>query len=117
VTYFVHGCFQLACCSYEARAKGVKNGMYLGRAISLCPDLVTIPYDFEAHTEVSCALYNTNVEYTLAVEAVSCQEMFFDCSSALRAVMTFSQKQSRMCPRILGALVLLGAGLGAIIGY
>jgi len=63
----------------------VKNGMYLGRAISLCPDLVTIPYDFEAYTEVSYALYNTIVEYTLAVEAVSCDEMFIDCTSALRA--------------------------------
>lgn len=38
---------EIASCSYEARAKGVKNGMFLGTALNLCPELKTIPYDFE----------------------------------------------------------------------
>lgn len=59
--------------------------MYLGRALSLCPGLMTVPYDFAAYTEVSYALYDTVAEYTVAVEAVSCDELFVDCTSALRA--------------------------------
>lgn len=40
---------EIACCSYEARACGVRNGMLLGAAAKLCPDLRTIPYDFEVN--------------------------------------------------------------------
>lgn len=38
---------EIASCSYEARERGVRNGMLLGAAVRLCPDLCTIPYDFE----------------------------------------------------------------------
>lgn len=50
---------EIASCSYEARAKGVKNGMFLGTALKLCPDLVTMPYDFEGYEAVSHDLYGT----------------------------------------------------------
>ena len=35
---------EIASCSYEARKFGVKNGMNLGRARELCPDIATVPY-------------------------------------------------------------------------
>lgn len=38
---------EIASCSYEARKCGIKNGMFLGAALKLCPNLQTIPYDFE----------------------------------------------------------------------
>ena len=38
---------EIASCSYEARKAGVKNGMFMGSALRLCPDLQTIPYEFE----------------------------------------------------------------------
>lgn len=50
---------EIASCNYEARQKGVKNGMFLGQALKLCPNLKTIPYDFEGYKEVSNCLYNT----------------------------------------------------------
>lgn len=40
---------EIASCSYEARKFGVKNGMFLGQAIKMCPDLRTLPYDFEVN--------------------------------------------------------------------
>lgn len=43
---------EIASCSYEAREKGIKNGMFVGQALKLCPDLKTIPYDFEGYREV-----------------------------------------------------------------
>lgn len=50
---------EIASCSYEARKMGLKNGMFVGAALKLCPDLKTIPYDFEAYKEVAHTLYDT----------------------------------------------------------
>lgn len=74
---------EIASCSYEARAKGVKNGLFMGAALRLCPDLQTIPYDFEGYKEVAYTLYNTIAQYTLDIEAVSCDEMYVDCTELL----------------------------------
>lgn len=74
---------EIASCSYEARAKGVGNGMFMGSALRLCPDLQTIPYDFEGYKEVAYTLYNTIAQYTLDIEAVSCDEMYVDCTELL----------------------------------
>ena len=74
---------ELASCSYEARAKGVKNGMFLGPALKLCPELKTIPYDFEAYQEVARELYDIVASYTLDIQAVSCDEMLVDVTGVL----------------------------------
>ncbi|XP_061163999.1 DNA repair protein REV1-like [Saccostrea echinata] len=74
---------ELASCSYEARQAGVRNGMFMGPAKKLCPDLHTIPYDFEGYQEVSKILYDTVLSYTHDIEAVSCDEMLVDCTDLL----------------------------------
>ncbi|KAK0178966.1 hypothetical protein PV327_007801 [Microctonus hyperodae] len=74
---------EIASCSYEARKAGLKNGMFLGQALKLCPNLKTIKYDFEGYKEVSYILYNTIASYTLDIEAVSCDEMYADISTIL----------------------------------
>lgn len=38
---------EIASASYEARGFGIKNGMSLQQARKLCPDLITVPYEFE----------------------------------------------------------------------
>ena len=75
---------EIASCSYEARSKGVRNGMFLGPALKLCPDLVPIPYDFEGYESVSRTLYDTVASYTMEIMAVSCDEMFVDLTSLCR---------------------------------
>lgn len=75
---------EIASCSYEARKFGIKNGMFLGSALKLCPELKTIPYDFEDYRKVSSILYATIASYTLDIEAVSCDEMYVDVSQILR---------------------------------
>lgn len=50
---------EIASCSYEARKTGIKNGMFVGQALKLCPQLQTIPYDFDAYKEVAHILYDT----------------------------------------------------------
>ena len=74
----------MASCSYEAREAGVKNGMFLGPALKLCPDLQTIPYDFPGYEEVSNILYDTVASYSLEIQAVSCDEMFVNLTPLLR---------------------------------
>ncbi|XP_064611055.1 DNA repair protein REV1-like [Liolophura sinensis] len=77
---------EIASCSYEARQAGVKNGMFMGGAKKLCPDLVTIPYDFDKYNEVSRQLYDIVASYTHDIEAVSCDEMLVDCTDLLADV-------------------------------
>lgn len=74
---------EVASCSYEARKVGVRNGMFLGEALKLCPNLKTIPYNFEGYTKVSYALYDIVASYTLDIEAVSCDEMYADSTKIL----------------------------------
>lgn len=50
---------EIASCSYEARKFGIHNGMFVGAALKSCPDLKTIPYDFEEYQEVARTLYDT----------------------------------------------------------
>lgn len=76
---------EIASCSYEARKAGVKNGMFLGQALKLCPNLKTMSYDFEGYKEVAYVLYDTVASYTLDIEAVSCDEMYADCTDILNA--------------------------------
>ncbi|XP_055863810.1 DNA repair protein REV1-like isoform X2 [Biomphalaria glabrata] len=74
---------EIASCSYQARQAGVKNGMFMGQALRLCPNLQTIPYDFEAYNRVSRAFYDVVASFTHDIEAVSCDEMFIDVTDIL----------------------------------
>ncbi|XP_060082771.1 DNA repair protein REV1-like [Ylistrum balloti] len=78
-----HSMAEIASCSYEARQSGVRNGMFMGKAKQLCPELLTIPYDFDGYQEVSKTLYDTVARYTHDIEAVSCDEMLVDCTDLL----------------------------------
>ena len=69
---------EIASCNYEARAKGVKNGSFIGSAKELCPDLTIIPYEFEAYDECSKQLYHTLLSTADYVQAVSCDEAYID---------------------------------------
>ncbi|XP_052895383.1 DNA repair protein Rev1 [Anopheles moucheti] len=76
---------EIASCSYEARQCGVKNGMFVGAALKLCPELKTIPYDFDGYREVAHQLYDAIAQYTLDIEAVSCDEMFVDLTELIQS--------------------------------
>lgn len=56
---------EIASCSYEARAAGIYNGMFMGGALKLCPSLVAIPYDFEGYKEVGLVVVSQNLYFFL----------------------------------------------------
>ena len=77
---------EIACCSYEARSMGVKNGMLLGHAKELCPNLAHISYEFDKYDEISHKFYDVLLRYTNDIEPVSCDEAFVDLTGVIKAL-------------------------------
>eukprot|EP00002_Diphylleia_rotans_P040891 TRINITY_DN9823_c0_g1_i1.p1 TRINITY_DN9823_c0_g1~~TRINITY_DN9823_c0_g1_i1.p1 ORF type:complete len:649 (+),score=84.81 TRINITY_DN9823_c0_g1_i1:78-2024(+) len=71
---------EIACASYEARKYGVRNGMWMKEAIKLCPNLVTIPYEFEKYQKTSEQIYQLFAQVTHKIQACSCDEAYLDLS-------------------------------------
>ncbi|WVQ72585.1 hypothetical protein IAR50_002143 [Cryptococcus sp. DSM 104548] len=77
---------EIASCSYEARAKGVKNGMSLGRARELVgAEIQTMPYEFETYKKFSLAFYTILMGYADELQAVSVDEALIDVTSQVAA--------------------------------
>jgi DNA repair protein REV1 len=45
-----------------------------------CPDLVTIPYEFDAYQQVSEAVYGILLQHSSVVQPLSCDEAYLDAS-------------------------------------
>ncbi|CAK7270878.1 deoxycytidyl transferase [Sporothrix epigloea] len=71
---------EIASCNYPARAFGVKNGMWMRRALELCPDLKVLPYDFPAYEQASARFYEAilDVGAGSVVQSVSVDEALVD---------------------------------------
>ncbi|VDK53670.1 unnamed protein product [Anisakis simplex] len=63
------GMSEVASCSYEARACGVRNGCYVKQAKSLCPDLICVPYQFDEYRKTSKLIYDILTRFIIFVEA------------------------------------------------
>eukprot|EP00127_Corallochytrium_limacisporum_P006907 Clim_evm22s237 gene=Clim_evmTU22s237 len=79
---------EVAACNYIARSFGIANGEFLGGAREKCPELVTVPYDFDGYRETSKAFYRTIIEFADEIQAVSCDEAFIDLSAAVAEAMS-----------------------------
>lgn len=74
-----HAAGEISSCSYEARECGVRAGMYLRDARQKCPNLRSVPYDFDAYEKVSVQIYSRFFQYPhVCVEAVSVDEAYLD---------------------------------------
>lgn len=72
---------EIASCNYPARAFGVKNGMWMKKALELCPDIKILPYDFPAYEEASRSFYKAILDVDGIVQSVSVDEALIDISS------------------------------------
>lgn len=70
-------------CTYEARAYGVRGGMRMVDARSLCPNLVEVDGTFGAYTAYSKTVFGIFESYTPAVEGISIDEAFLDVSGSV----------------------------------
>ncbi|VDK74849.1 unnamed protein product [Litomosoides sigmodontis] len=75
------GMSEIASCSYEARAQGVRNGCLIRDARKTCPDLICLPYQFDDYRRISREIYSILLGYTFDIRAVSCDEMYVDLES------------------------------------
>ncbi|BGP39652.1 deoxycytidyl transferase [Rhodotorula kratochvilovae] len=69
---------EIASCSYEARACGVRNGMSLGRARELCAEIQTIPFEFELYKSISTSFYDILLKHASFLQAVSIDEVLME---------------------------------------
>ncbi|GAA5990963.1 hypothetical protein JCM10908_000100 [Rhodotorula pacifica] len=65
---------EIASCSYEARASGVRNGMSLGRARELCPDIQTMPFEFDLYRSITLRFYDILLSHAAYIQVVSMDE-------------------------------------------
>ena len=72
---------EIASCNYPAREFGVKNGMWMKRALELCPDLKVVPYDFPAYEHTSHLFYEAILDVGGVVQSVSVDEALVDVTS------------------------------------
>ncbi|WP_127501721.1 DNA polymerase IV [Actinoplanes solisilvae] len=70
--------------SYEAKARGVRTPMALGRARALCPDAIVVPPRMKAYSTASKAVFEIFRDTTPLVEGISIDEAFLDVSGLLR---------------------------------
>lgn len=69
---------EIASCNYPARARGVKNGMWMKGALQLCPELKVLPYDFPAYEDASRKFYTSILAIDGTVQSVSIDEALID---------------------------------------
>lgn len=72
---------EIASCNYPARKFGVKNGMWMKRALEMCPDLKVLPYDFPAYEDASKLFYEAILEVGGVVQSVSIDEALVDITT------------------------------------
>lgn len=77
---------EIASCNYLARDFGVKNGMHLQRARSLCPDLIVVPYEFQQYEDISIEFYKILLTYSDELQAVSVDEALVDVTSKCQSI-------------------------------
>lgn len=79
-----HGGGEISSCSYEARKFGVRAGMFCKDARKICPQLLSVSYDFPMYEEASIQIYTLFYGYpNVCVEAVSVDEAYLDITLAI----------------------------------
>ncbi|RHZ57911.1 putative DNA damage repair protein Mus42 [Aspergillus thermomutatus] len=72
---------EIASCNYPARARGIKNGMWMKGALQACPELKVLPYDFPAYEEASKKFYSAVLAVDGVVQSVSIDEALIDITT------------------------------------
>jgi DNA repair protein REV1 len=98
---------EIASASYEARAKGVRNGMWLVQALRCCPDLLIAPYEFAEYERAAEAMYQIVFSVTPHVMGVSVDECYADVTglgepTALAASLRARVRDATKCNASIG---------------
>lgn len=116
---------EIASCNYKAREFGVKNGMWMKEAVKMCPDIISLPYEFESYERASELFYESLLELRpSALEAVSIDEALVNITNLLPttedtnvfsvAVDKFSSELRALIRLKTGVEVSLGIGANVL---
>ncbi|XP_065870416.1 DNA repair protein REV1 [Euphorbia lathyris] len=72
------GTAEISSANYPARKYGIRAGIFVRDAKTLCPHLIVVPYNFQAYEEVADQFYDVLHKHCSKVQAVSCDEAFLD---------------------------------------
>ncbi|CAE8648726.1 unnamed protein product, partial [Polarella glacialis] len=84
VAWGTGGSSEISTANYEARASGIRAGMWMKEAFQLCPDLVVMPYEFSRIMETAEKFYRAVLHVTPFVQGVSCDEVFADVTHLMK---------------------------------
>ncbi|KAL8426616.1 hypothetical protein ACSSS7_008059 [Eimeria intestinalis] len=99
------GC--LALDTYAARAQGVEKGMWVHTAVSRCPSLVLLPYDFEGIEKACEGLFRAVLSLSHRLAPLSCDEWAVQLRFFIVSLERFSLKKSRDSPTTVQHLIPL----------
>ncbi|HBS03452.1 MAG TPA: DNA polymerase IV [Leptospiraceae bacterium] len=71
-------------CNYVARKFGIRSAMPVSRAYALCPQAIFVPPRMERYMEYSEQIMAIFRQYSPAIEPLSLDEAFLDCSGTER---------------------------------
>ena len=72
------GSSEISSCNYPARECGITSGMFMSKALDLCPSLIALKYDFEAYEKVSEQIYRIFYSSAPVVQPVSIDEAYLE---------------------------------------
>ena len=105
--------------SYEAKARGITRAMRLVEAKKICPDLVTLPSDYETYSLFSVRIFDILRSFSPDVEEYSIDEAFIDLTGLRRTYHTsYSRIAEMMQERIekeLGITVSVGVSITKVL--
>jgi len=70
------GSGEVSSASYEARKFGIKAGMFMKRALQLCPSLQVVPYEFKKYFTISTGIYRIFHTWSNKIKSQSCDEAY-----------------------------------------
>jgi len=74
---------EISCANYPARSFGIKAQHYFGSAKERCPELVSLPYEFEKYITVAESMYRELFALSDVVLGMSCDEAYLDITETI----------------------------------
>ena len=109
----------VACASYAAKRLGIKRGVPLHKAKSLCPEIVILPSDYETYSLFSRRMFTIIRRFTPQVEEYSIDEAFADITGMRRALHAsyeaITLKIKKEIERELGIGISVGLSLTKVL--
>lgn len=109
----------VAAASYEAKNRGVQRGMRLFEARKVCPDVITVPSDYETYSLFSVRMFEILRRFSPDTEEYSIDEAFVDLTGLRRSFhcsyAMIAAKIQETVEKELGITVSVGVSLSKVL--